>query len=657
MKNLQLLAVLLKVCSEDDARGILRKTIERIQKEGTDDHETDFQDLENALLEVSRSPDAWRTARTLAAEQLVGDVFRGILRRPPTEEETSLCSAILIEGAGLDRLAAAITESDEALSSVIRHNGARLAIDTVEGLLGRPPTDDELAHYADMLRHYGNVTAMLRVITKSSDFRRSQLAPTKREVMDLLQDSAAIDPAMVTDSRLLEDLAAADSPRQVLESVASRLGPDTLDRRDYRKAHPALSYVVSPRPRLESPRPLALIFLPTEAWLPFGLAVADRIKEESGCESVFVWERWSPAIAQATGMSRNAFDAISLPDLLRLPDSCRFSPRFIVSHSYGWVDQTASLIRRFPQAALMVYGDAFNNEVRPEALAPHGTIAAGYFFGFVPDTKGICARTPIGSATVNAYIEKVAAVYAIPALTASPDEGERFAVVYLRYWGLGPYSLSPGEAIKAMTDTIVRSLPRSVPLVIKNDTRASEQLMPALAAALRELDFKVRTLEDYLSALGIDPAYQELPAEYLFTQGLLAGASWHIVFDSSLSYLISTSRHIVRPTEVIIGGDLHSLTHGMGCEEPASRATDATPAGLSADLARSSPRASAVDWISRYANHYRQAILVNIPDARLLESDDRAFFRIRLGEPARVDPAKASFGRGYTVGEANKADA
>lgn len=629
MSEQHILSLLLRLCAEDDIRRGISTALERLPALAAKTGLADVHAVEHALLTASRAHDTWTAALQLVADGLVVAVFCGVLQRQPTAQEMHLCAGVLLDGGGLDRLIGAVAASDEALSSVVQLNANRVVIDAFQALLGRAPSNEELDRFAEPLGRSGDINALLYNITGSPEFLSGRLEPVRRDAIGLLIDGLATTTGHGPDAGLVMALTTAQGPREIIESLLTHFAPDLAVRQTHRRANPAIRYRIPHHPRLECPRELALAFLPSEAWLPFGLAVADRLREDEGCETVFVWEKWSPAIAQATALSGNVFDTIALHDLQDLPDTSKFSPRIIVSHSYGWVDQTASLLRRFPHATLLVYGDAFNNEVRPEPLAPWGPIDSGYFFGFIPDCKGISARPLIRAEAVHRYIEEIAAVYqCAPAAHLGDSADEDFAVVYLRYWGIGPYALPLEDIVSSMAATIIRALPRPMLLILKNDQRAPDQLMPALRAHLAHLGLAAVPIEDYLRACGVDPAYQALPAEYLFAHGLLSGAKLHIVFDSSLSYLISTSRHVQRPTEIAIGGDLSGLTKGtVGSRdsEPCG-GPEADPGSASSD----SLRVGVLDWIARYATHYAQAVLRSVPGTQLLETDGRAFFRIRL---------------------------
>lgn len=103
----------------------------------------------------------------------------------------------------------------------------------------------------------------------------------------------------------------------------------------------------------------------------------------------------------------------------------------------------------------------------------------------------------------------------------------------------------------------------------------------------------------------------------------------HIVFDSSLSYLVATSRHVQRPTEIVIGGDLSGFV-----EESVAHRNDGrvgTDVGQAENASSGPSRTSVLKWITRYAAHYAQAVLGSVPQTTLLETDGIAFYRIRLG--------------------------
>jgi hypothetical protein len=507
-------------------------------------------------------------------------------------------------------------------------HGSRIVEDTFNALLHRSADPGGLDNYMAVLRESGGVERVIHGLTHSVEFRALHARQLARTIGHVLSEYR---PSVPWPGHL--DLASVDSDEAVITHLVRALDGSSPPRMDSTLDVLRASYRGSQSPRLGGGRRLALLFLPSEGWLAFCLAVADYLQAEFGCHTALVWEQWSPAVADACDLSASVHEVIGLEALRKLEATAVTPPALVVTHSFGWVEQTSFLLDRFPRAKLYVYGDGFKNEVSVHwsRVRP---IEGALFFAYQPQHRKVASQAVIPAEAVHRYLGAIADRYDIPMRVSEPAETvASYAVVYIRYWGVGPYAFEPDDVVRCVVKTIRSAVDPTVALVLKDDARARPEFIGKLIVQLRDSGYSTTTLQSFLETRGADAAFHALPAEYLFSKGLLTDACAHFVFDSSLSYIIATSPLIHRPTTLVIGGALDEL-HSPG---EVSGTVNAELSGERVERQLEQERGVAerslkagLDSVMMYSNQYLNAVLHTASNAVLTNSDGKALFSVEL---------------------------
>jgi hypothetical protein len=627
-------------------------------------------DIAPLLSEIAGSQEHWHKSLSARAPELVGAIFQALLDRDPEPAALAGYSESLAQSHDLTELVRDIANSEERInkysisflielekvllkglggvSSSSTHLGIKpltnieQVSDFVKSLLsftegskllsalhseyivkevfiatlGRDPDEGGLDHHARVLRSTNSISSLVKNLLHSTEF--------KEKLPKLL--TLSTQALAVSNSSQIEADQYETSDAYISKAIAAYKSEIPLQKA-YANANPGIKYQLSLLPRLDTPRVLSLIFVPSGAWLPFACALADHVRTEFNSESVLVWDEWSPVFVKATSFSQNIFESVGLHHLKQIDIESKFQPITIFTHSFGWVEQSKYLIDRFPHAKLLVYGDAYKNEVAP-LLNEKRTISGAVFFGYRPLGRKVEVHTIIPASDITSYFDKAADIFEIEhAPQPSREVQSKYAVVYLRYWGIGPYAFSSQDCVTAAYDTISKSVKTDTRLVLKKDSRGDQLFFKELSMRLKEAGYTTTDLGNYLLEQGVNDGYQNLPVEYLLRHGLLTNAQAHVVFDSSLSYIIATSPYIACDTDLILGGILTAF------HQPPSVSIGAD--ALDAQLLQErgvAPRsiAAGVDTICRYSKHYVDAIMNSSLNVELLETDAIAYFAIRL---------------------------
>lgn len=305
--------------------------------------------------------------------------------------------------------------------------------------------------------------------------------------------------------------------------------------------------------RLDGERNVAIIAVFDEVWFPFCLAIADYLHEEFGLKSIFITYVQFSASIRLMPFCESSLGVIWFDQIDEI--SSGFEPALLVTHSFGWVEKTEFLIKKFSYTPLMIYGDGYKNSVSEmfDILRP---VCKALMFGFDDDSFPMCERAVIDSKKVNEYRKKIAETYDFSALDPT-KEPKNYSVFYLRYWGRGAYSsLEHTKIIKIWLSTVLRFLNPNDILIVKNDPRVDEVLYAETLASFIDAGVNVLKFEDYITTVGGNPKMVNLlPVEYFYTNGLLCSANAHFVLDSALSYSLAIQDNIVRPCKIYIGAD------------------------------------------------------------------------------------------------------
>jgi hypothetical protein len=300
-------------------------------------------------------------------------------------------------------------------------------------------------------------------------------------------------------------------------------------------------------------RAVAIVAVVDEVWLPFCLAIADYLAEEYSLQTLLVTYSPFQRAYDAELLSPAVVSCIHIQDLFKLADS--FEPHLLVAHSFGWHGLTEELLQTYPYAPLIVFGDSYKNSLSTDFdnIRPiHKVI----LFGFDDNSYPSVSRVVIESKTISYYRKRISGFYPFSSLVQE-NEPENYSVLYLRYWGSGPYStLSAEKILKIWILTVLPNLPAGETLIIKNDPRVDMSLYRGAVESFREVGVDVLMFEDYLELIGCsDNSLGLLPVEFFFLNGFLCRSKSHFVLDSALSYSLSVQPLLVRPSRLYLGAD------------------------------------------------------------------------------------------------------
>lgn len=305
-------------------------------------------------------------------------------------------------------------------------------------------------------------------------------------------------------------------------------------------------------------RTVAAVAVFDEVWLPFCLAIADYLFEEYSLQTLLISYGSFNRAYDAELLSPSVISCVHIQDLLKLADS--FEPDLLVVHSFGFKAETAQLLARFRYTPLFVYGDAYKNTIS-DHFDSDRPIAQSLMFGFNDGSTShnkLRAVTDkvITSEAVVRYREMLAGYFPFEKADVN-KEPARYAVFYLRYWGIGAYdALSDDDIINCWIETVRHNLPADVTLIIKSDPRVKPGMYEQFREGLRTTEIQSLDFSEYLLQIGLsDEKMGLLPVEYFYTKGFLCNAVAHFVLDSSLAYSLAVDKNIRRPVRVLIGPD------------------------------------------------------------------------------------------------------
>ncbi len=554
-----------------------------------------------------------RNIRSVPQEtpQIIGQKPVGEITSELVAEPKEIFSEVIVPKVG--------TTLDIPFLDWVKINAEALVKEAFMGLFEREIDQPSLEVFADVLRENPQMSQVLMRLIKSQEFVAKSLMS-----LEFQQKIQSVLETLVTHLGgvkigVFHEVASNKSIKQLLISAMSRVSLEIEDHFFYLHQNPGVYFHYSHFSRLSSLKNLGIIFIADEAWLPFALAIAGYVHTQYQLETVLVYGHWSPGIAAAATLCASVFDVISLQKLKELPQSSMFSPKIIISHSYGWKDETTYLLKTFPMAAFFIYADGFKNEVSID-LNQHKIIGGAIFFEYEPQNKPINALTIIPAKAVLLASDKISAIYKFqPSLSNS--KFENYAVVYLRYWGKGDYKFTFEEVMQCFYDTITRYITPSTVVVIKNDKRADQMLFPEIRKLLVNQKYTVFTFEEYLLQHQVDIAYQALPVEYFLARGLLCDAKTHVVFDSSIGFILATHPNVRRETNIVIGAVVDTFKEKIEFEPELSEKE------IETQLYTTHP---GLYTISYYSKQYTDAIFatVGFRNCELIESKGNFLFYI-----------------------------
>jgi hypothetical protein len=557
--------------------------------------------------------------------QLVTDAYQGTLGRSADEQAVTSFIATVRDKGGFEEAFSRLSEmliqriqdnenTTSHLSSLEHWNNtlhltAPYVLRSLYlGILDREPEGTVLNQAEQRLKE-SDLESLIRSFESSTE---NYLSWQAKFAPQMIQKEINLSPAQEKSAALSE----------ILRSDVSKLESDVSRYQQYHDANNGIEFHYSNNPRLNISDSLALIFVPNESWLPYALAIAQYFNSNYKYRSVLTYLEWSPAIAQATSLESSIHEVIHISELRSMDANSQFYPKIICTHSFGWLDDTRYLLTRFPETSFYVFADGLKNGV-DAMLSSLRRIDGSIFFSYALPIPEIKHEITIPIDTLFKYVYIISNIYHVapdPVLLA--NEVSDYAVIYLRYWGGGiAYPIDLNDAVQSIVETSVKYLSIQDTLVIKNDPRAKPELFSMVQDALAAKGFNVVSFADYLSRYGVRSAYQNLPAEYFFSKGLLCRAKAHVVLDSSLGYIVATSPHINRQTDIIVGADMNVLERKFS-----DAAVDVYTAQEKNSVSM------AIGTIRRYSNQYCEAILNSEVCGRLqlLDNYNNNLFHIRL---------------------------
>lgn len=322
---------------------------------------------------------------------------------------------------------------------------------------------------------------------------------------------------------------------------------------------------------LESCDNWALVYCPNLNWAPFIMAICDHLQQE-GISWLLVAANDLKEDLLPIREYPSKIRSIRLENISSLPK--QFSCKTLVVHSFGYQDETYTLLKRFPEAHLRIYADGLTN-VAVNAIDKIAPVDAVYYFDSLPVTEFFPIKETawfkykqkshvIDATNISKYWKLLAKNIQLHDLIAV-TEPENYVVVYLRHWSAGVYEAFNQEDISnSIALTLVKQGVTSEIVIIKPDPRVDVNMHRLITTNLCENGFRTLELEDLVRDCGNDPEIAKLPAEILFSKGYLLRAKMHFVLDSTMGYSIALNPEIIRPTKVAFGihGDAMPVWEG-----------------------------------------------------------------------------------------------
>ena len=140
-------------------------------------------DLSRLLATVAESDGHWERLLSLRAEELVGTVYEGLLSRQPEGAALSEYGTQLKQGKDLAALLSTVAESDEHWERLLALKAEELVREVYRGLLKREPDQEALAAYSAQFRHGGRLAGLLTGVAESDEHWRNLLGLKAKEVV------------------------------------------------------------------------------------------------------------------------------------------------------------------------------------------------------------------------------------------------------------------------------------------------------------------------------------------------------------------------------------------------------------------------------------------------------------------------------------------
>lgn len=425
--------------------------------------------------------------------------------------------------------------------------------------------DTAYAFYNAEARRIGDPQAASMVAPEAAKGPRklTGIADLKEHGVALVDD--LIDAGQAIEPGARPAIRQATSVRDVLRAISVMSSAADLNRLRFTNTQPGLDFLLPARHALQGGVPCAAVFVPSEAWLPFVLAVVEQVGVQHGIRSILVYQEWSPAIDCAVDMCAQVVAVMSLTETSAAAAGAALVVERIVTHAFLWTEQAAMLLGCFPAAQLCLYADGFRNGA-PDALAARRPIAGAYYFGMKPAQSSVPPLAILDPSTVLGWQAAASAVYRLDAPAADTGTGP-YAVVYLRGWGPPPYPFAVEQAVAAMLATIDRSVPPGCRLVLRCDPAASWNLLTELQAALAVRGQEHELLEEFLVRGGVPRPRALLPVPVLLASGILRDALAHVLFDAMFAVQLGAEPGLPTGTRIAIGADLAALALPPGDDE------------------------------------------------------------------------------------------
>lgn len=145
--------------------------------------------------------------------------------------------------------------------------------------------------------------------------------------------------------------------------------------------------------------------------------------------------------------------------------------------------------------------------------------------------------------------------------------------------------------------------------------------------------YSLSDYDGFLGEIGLRKSMAELPVELLFSSNILNFSKCHIVFDSSLAYLLASSQHLTNEMELVIGADLSVLVGEVGLgdsfhsgwvEEQLMQETGTAPRS----------KVAGINTIIRYSRHYLDSLASIGRPIDITDTDNISFYKVTVGPGA-----------------------
>src|SRR6267154_1179969 len=135
------------------------------------------------LDEISHSQENWERLLARRSEDVVRNIYRGLLGRDPDREGLDSYASDLAARKDIVAVIAGIAGSKEHWERLLAQKSEDVVVSAYRGLLGKDPDKDALDSFASRLAHSKDIAALVFAIVSSNEFGEIQLTQRAPEIV------------------------------------------------------------------------------------------------------------------------------------------------------------------------------------------------------------------------------------------------------------------------------------------------------------------------------------------------------------------------------------------------------------------------------------------------------------------------------------------